>query len=206
MEKFNTKDIFFGSFSEKNRIELLKKGSLKHFNKKDIIFIEGDTGHSFFLLSKGIVQISKNNPDGKEIVIKIINPGEIFAEVILFEQETYPVTAIALDHCEIFSFNKIDFLNLLDTPDFRNDFIKTLLRKQRYLAEQIKFLTIYDVEDRLYKFLREQYGNSNTINVTISKKDIAAAVATTPETLSRLILKLSQDGKLNWEGKTIEFL
>lgn len=203
IDEKNKPGNFLSAFSEKSRIELLRIGGLKHFNKRDIIFIEGDTGHCFYLLSKGSVQISKNNPDGKEIVIKVIAPGEIFAEVILFEQEHYPATAVSLDHSEIFVFNKTDFMDLLDNRDFRNDFIKTLLRKQRYLADQIKYLTIYDVEDRLFKFLREYFGNENKIEVTLSKKDIAAAIGTTPETLSRLILKLAADGKLHWEGKTI---
>ena len=54
-------------------------------------------------------------------------------------------------------------------------------------------------------FLREQYGDRKTVHLAVSKKDIAAAIGTTPETLSRLILKLKKRRILVWKGRTIEF-
>ena len=59
-----------------------------------------------------------------------------------------------------------------------------LLRKQRYLADRIQQLTSQDVEQRLRAFLLEQYGRQEQIHAEINKKQLAAAIDATPETLS----------------------
>lgn len=98
---------------------------------------------------------------------------------------------------------KSQFSLLLCDELMRNDFISMLMRKQRYLAERIKFLTMHDVEDRFFMFLAEHYGNSEKVRLNISKKDIAAAIGTTPETYSRLITRLTNEGRIEVADKTI---
>ena len=137
------------------------------------------------------------------MVIKVIKPGEVFAEVILFEEKRYPVTAVALNDVLVFKLLRRDLLGLLRQDDFRNDFIATLLRKQRYLAEKIRQLTSQDVEERLRDFLLEQYGEREQIAAEINKKQLAAAIGTTPETLSRLLQRLRNRKCLVWKNGII---
>ena len=80
------------------------------------------------------------------------------------------------------------------------------MAKQRYLAERIQELTTTDVEHRFFTFLRAQYGEKELIQTPLSKKDIAAAIGTTPESLSRLIQRLSEDEVIEWKGKQIKIL
>ena len=156
-----------------------------------------------YLLARGRVSIHKLSPDGHETVIKVIKPGEVFAEVILFEKKLYPVTAVALTGILVFKLMRRDLLDLLRQEDFRNDFIAMLLRKQRYLTEKIQQLTSQDVEQRLRAFLLEQYGEQDQIQVEINKKQLAAAIGATPETLSRLLQDLKQRKRLTWKQGTI---
>lgn len=175
----------------------------KTLSKKEILFLEGDKGYSIYVLLKGNIQLYKTSPDGREIVIKVVKPGEMFAEVILFEENRYPVSAMALTPCQLFTLPKHQFLCLLINDQFRDEFIGSLMRKMRYLAEHIKYLTNHDVEDRFLMFLEKQYGGQQRIVTKLSKKDVAAAIGATPETLSRLLLRLKNEGKLTWEGTTI---
>ena len=108
------------------------------------------------LLVSGRVQVHKTTPDGREVVIKVLAPGEVFAEVILFEIERYPATATAIAESLVLRVAKRDFHRLLDQPGFRNDFIVMLMQKQRYLAERIGQVTSQSVEERFFAFLREQ--------------------------------------------------
>ena len=183
---------------------LAEMASGKLVERKSVLFMEGFSGHSIYLLGSGNIQLHKTSPEGAETVIKIVQPGELFAEVILFESDIYPVTATALVDSYLCSFSKTGILKLLSREDFRNDFIALLLGKQRYLAEKIHSLTQHDVEERFFAFLREHFGDQKEIKISLSKKEVAAAISTTPETLSRLILKLQNEGRLNWEGKKIE--
>ncbi|OGV47076.1 MAG: hypothetical protein A2X46_09910 [Lentisphaerae bacterium GWF2_57_35] len=197
---------FFKDLSPESRKALAEIAISRDVKKRELLFAEGDKGHSIYLLNSGTVQLFKTAPDGNEIVIKLIQPGEVFAEVVLVEQDRYPVSAVALTDCVLFLFPRRDLHRLLEREDFRNDFIAMLMRKQRYLAERIYDLSTRDVEERLFRFLREHYGTRTDIRLTLSKKDIAAAIGTTPETLSRLIQKLSEKGVLSWQGKEIELI
>ena len=96
------------------------------------------------------------------------------------------------------------FICLLKSEEFRMDFFGMMMKKVRYLTNQIGYLSSYDVEERLFFFLEEQYGRSEMIIPTLSKKDIAAAIRTTPETMSRLLFRLKKEGKLIWEGRKIK--
>jgi len=171
--------------------------------KKELLFLEGDKGYSLYILVQGSVQLYKTLPDGKEVAIKTVKPGEMFAEVVLFGDNTYPVTAVTLTESTLYMLPKHQFSCLLENPEFRKDFIVNLLDKMKFLTDQMKYLTRYDVEDRLFLFLEEQYPGEKDIKTKLSKKDIAAAVGTTPETLSRVLLRLKKEGKLKWEGNTI---
>ena len=193
----------FESISRESLASLSDICIQKRLSKKEILFLEGDKGYSIYILIKGNVQLYKSTPDGKEIVIKIVKPGEMFAEVVLFEENRYPVSAIALKESQVFMISKHQFTCLLASEAFRNDFIKNMMQKLRYLADQIRYLTNHDVEDRLFMFLEEQYGKKEQIVCTLSKKNVAAAIGTTPETLSRLIQRLQMEGRLKWEGSNI---
>ena len=176
----------------------------KTCEKRELLFTEGQKGLALYGCITGAVQLYKTTEDGKQVVIKMISPGELFGEVILFEADRYPVTAEALMRSRVFLLPKHQFICLLQREDFRNDFIAMLMRKQRYLAEQIKYLTTHDVEDRLFFFLEEHYGRQKRFELTISKKDLAAAVGATPETLSRLLQRLKNEGLMRWDNKIVE--
>ena len=156
-----------------------------------------------YLLVEGAVQLHRSTEDGREIVIKVIMPGESFAEAILFEQDSYPATAIALKPSRLILVPKKRILGLLDDPSFRDSFIGALMGKLRYLADRIPYLTTRDVEDRLVLFLRNTFGQASQLTVSLSKKDVAAAIGTNPETLSRCLARLRDSGLLQWQGQQV---
>lgn len=194
---------FFDGISHGSKEALAKLCLLWERQKKAILFNEGDPGEAMFLLARGRIGLHKLARDGREVVIKVIKPGEVFAEVILFEEKVYPVTAVALTDVLVLKLPRRNLLGLLKQEDFRNDFIAMLLAKQRYLAEKIRQLTSQDVEERLRAFLREQYGERENITVEINKKQLASAIGATPETLSRLLLQLKRRKCLIWKEGVI---
>jgi CRP-like cAMP-binding protein len=194
---------FFRDLSEKNLKSLAKICIPKTVEKKQTLFVEGREGHSIYLLVSGGIQLFKTSKDGRETVIKTITLGEIFAEVILFEKQNYPVSARALRKSDLLLIPRFQLLCLLVDENFRNDFIRMLMSKQRYLTKRILYLSAYDLEERFFLFLKEQYGLKNEYTIHLSKKDFAASIGTIPETLSRLISRLENAGKISWKGKSI---
>jgi CRP-like cAMP-binding protein len=195
---------FFNGISERSIRSLAAICIPKRVEKRQLIFLEGEEGHSMYILAEGGVQLYKTAADGREIVIKTIRAGEIFAEVVLFEESAYPVSAVALEKSLLLRLSRQQIDCLLVTDSFRRDFIGMLMRKQRYLADRILYLTGHDVEERFFLFLGEQFGRRDKYRIRLSKKDIAAAIGTLPETLSRLLLRLREEEKIRWEGENLD--
>jgi CRP-like cAMP-binding protein len=187
---------FFRGFSDAGKAALASICAPKTLAKREMLFHEGDSGQAMFICAGGNIQIFKSDRDGRETVIKVIGPGEIFAEVILFEQDAYPAGAMALKKSMVYAVRKRQFLNLLKDERFRNDFIGMLMKKQRYLINRIHGLASLDVEERFIRFLEEQYGRRQEYRILIPKKDIASAIGTTSETFSRILARMRKDGIL----------
>lgn len=194
---------FFRGMSPESRRRLAEIAIPRAARRRETIFREGDEGHALFLLNRGRVQLTRMGPDHTAVVIKTVRPGETFAEVVLFEQTRYPVTASALSDSMLFLFPRRDFRHLLRYDDFRDDFIAMLMRRQRFLAERIVEISTTDVEQRLFRFLREQFGDTPRVEPDVTKRDVAAAIGATPETLSRLLKRLEREGRLIWKGRRL---
>jgi CRP-like cAMP-binding protein len=177
---------------------------LVQYPKNEILFLEGDKGTSFFYMAEGTIKIFKTSPSGQETVLRVQGPGSIFAEVILFEKDVYPVSAAAMAQSQVLHIPREHFLKLLDESRFRNEFIATLMQKQRYLTDRIVYLTSLDVEERFFRFLIEHYGIRSDYSFELSKKDIASAIGTIPETLSRLFDRLKNREIISWESGTLK--
>jgi len=195
---------FFDGISKSGKTALAGRCIPIERPKHTVLFHEGDSGDAMFFLVRGRIALHKVSQEGVETVIEVLKSGDAFAEVILFEQRFYPVTAVALTDIMIFSLQRRDLLALLCEENFRNDFIAMLLGKQRYLVNRIHQFTSRDVEQRLKAFLLEQYGRRERISVEINKKQIAAAIGATPETLSRLLQDLGRRKLLTWKTGVIE--
>jgi len=171
--------------------------------KGDTLFLEGTPGEGVFILASGEVQLVKTSEEGKEIVIRTVERGEIFAEAVLFEKESYPVTARALAAGTVYLIPRRVFLHLFEDEGFRTDFMAGTMQRLRYLTDRILELSTANAEARLFAFLHDRYGDRHSYTLALSKKDIAAAIGVTPETLSRLIVRLAARGVMTWQGKKI---
>ncbi len=200
---FISESTYFQGLPVAACVRLAGVSRIWELGKRDVLFHEGTKGSSVFLMLSGCLQLHKTAPDGTDRVIRIIRSGDVFAEAILFEQDRYPVTATALASSRVLAMGRQRIIELLDNRRFRDDFIKMLLNRQRYLAERVRYLTSFDVESRFFRFLKENYGQSESIMLDLPKKDIAAAIGATPETFSRLVQRLQSSGDLLMSGKQL---
>ena len=194
---------FFQGISERNRRTLATVCVSKTIQKREYLFTEGQKGSAVFVLASGGIQLMKTTAAGREIVIRTMRPGENFGEVVLFEKDSYPVSALAVKKSVVIQVGKFDFHQLLKDDLFRTGFITMLTRRMRYLTERILYLTSCDVDERFFQFLREHDGEKEVYTLLLSKKDIAAAIGATPETFSRLMLRLKNEGRGNLKGKVL---
>jgi len=81
-----TRRVFFEGISRSSQEALSRLCIPSQRKKQTVLFHEGEPGEAMYLLARGRISLHKLSPDGRETVIKIIKPGEVFAEVILFER------------------------------------------------------------------------------------------------------------------------
>ncbi|MBN1499280.1 MAG: Crp/Fnr family transcriptional regulator [Spirochaetes bacterium] len=182
--------------------QISKNTLIRNFNPGEFVFFEGDTGKYFYIVLEGRIELYKSSSDDREIVLKTVGKEEIFAEVIIFEKNTYPATAKATVKSRLLQIDKEIIIKLLNIEEFRIQFIKTLFSKMRELAERLKFLNSMDVEERFLFFLSSNYGRQNSYKLNLSKKEVAREIGTIPETLSRMLKKLGKEGII-WKGSSI---
>lgn len=196
---------YFAALSDAGRQVLARSCVRRELARRETLFLEGRRGDTIYLLESGEIQLLKAPavPDRPDVVIRSVRPGELFAEVMLFESSGYPVSAVAVKKSAVHGLPRTAFRNLLGDPDFRDEFMGGLMRRMRYLTERILYLTAYDVEERFVRFLEEQDGRRERYTLSLSKKDVASAIGATPETLSRLLMRWKSAGVLKLVGRQL---
>lgn len=200
------KSDLFRSLKPEHRKKIAEICIPKPLKKREMLFREGEKGYAVYLCAWGSIQLYKTSPSGEEIVIKVAKPGELFGELILFETDRYPVSAMALEPSEVYLLPKFQFECLLEDSQFRKDFIAHVIKKLRYLTDQLYRMSVFSPEERFLQFLKERYGNKSEIRIAFSKKDMASVIGITPEAFSRMLRRLKKEGVLEWRGRRIRVL
>ncbi len=193
--------------------ELLREFSnlavIKSFEKNQEIFGEGKPALGFFLILEGQVKIFKLSSKGKEQIIHILGPGEIFAEVVLAGVETYPAYAQAISPVKVAFFEKSGFLKLVQRkPELALNLIALFSIKLRSLVKTIENLTLRESGERLLHYLWElsEEGKKKDVELRVNKSHLALLLGITPETLSRLFQKYREEGLIELERNRIILL
>lgn len=194
---------FFSDLSPEALRKLAAAQTVRTVAPESVLFLEGQEGIDVFRLLSGSVRLFRTTPDGREVTIHMVEPGDLFAEIVLFERDTYPVSAITVEESRLAAIHRNRIRELLADPEFRDEFIRNLVGKMRFLSHQLYVLATMDVRRRLFRFLEVRYGRFTSITSELSKKDTAAAISVRPETLSRALTSLEQEGLLVWKGSTI---
>ncbi len=209
MDKKKAIDFFLNSL--KIEQEFLKNidsiSSLIYKKKKEIVFLESQKGTNLYFLVSGSIKLYKTNEEGKEAVIHFVEPGEFFAEIVLFLKNRYPVSAIAIKNSYLLSIDSHKLFSLIDKrPDFAMKLIGIFAQRLNYMANIIKNLSIMGTKERFLNYIDTIKKSDNTATLTIPKQEIALLLGIKPETFSRVLKQLSDEGIIDIKGKNIKIL
>ncbi len=180
------------------------------FKKGQVIFSEGGHPLGLFCINDGKVKIEHSGVDGKEQIVRMAKGGDVLGYRALLSNERYNASAVALDDTDVCFIPKDPFFNVLKTnPGLSLDIIKMLSSELRKAEETITDLAQKPVRERMAEallFLKETYGfeeDGQTINVILSREDIANLVGTATETAIRLLSEFKKDGIVESVGKKL---
>jgi CRP/FNR family transcriptional regulator, dissimilatory nitrate respiration regulator len=183
---------------------------IKHINKGEIIFSEGEEGKGFFVVAEGRVKVFKVSAEGKEQILHIFGPGQPFGEVPVFAGQRFPANAQAIEKTQVFFFPRVAIVNLITAnPSLALNMLAVMSKKLREFSVQIENLSLKEMPARLATYiiyLSESQGNDEAVTLKISKGQLASILGTIPETLSRIFAKLSGQNLIRVDGKKITLL
>ena len=172
--------------------------------KGQTIFEEGDEGEGFYVVVSGRVKVFKLSPDGKEQILHIFGAGEPFGEAAVFAGEKFPANAEALEESRVFFFPRRAFVELIgQNPSLALNMLAVLSRRLRKLASLVEDLSLKEVPGRLAAYLlywSEGKKGDVEVQLEVSKNQLASLLGTIPETLSRILAKLSREGFIKSNG------
>jgi CRP-like cAMP-binding protein len=188
--------------------------SPRHYEKKESIFREGERADGFYVVGEGRVKIFKLSESGKEQVLHLIGPGQSFAEATIFEGGTFPAHAEALEGCDLIFLPKRPFTDLLErNPRIALRMMASLSRWLKRMTDLVESISLRDVEARLVRYLSEELAvggvpirDGVVLDLNVSKTVLASRLGPVPETFSRTLKKLQDEGKIRVKGKQIRIM
>jgi len=206
-EKILAASILFSGLSEDDLAKVADIAHVKKYNRGEAIFFEGDEGNGFYMVMEGKVKIFKMSFEGKEQILHIFGPGEPFGEVPVFHGQPFPANALSLVKTVLLFFPRKEFIELVaSNPSLALNMLAMLSLRLRRFASQIESLSLKEVPGRLASYiiyLSEEQDTTDKVTLDIPKGQLASLLGTIPETLSRIFAKMTDEGLIHVEGRTI---
>jgi len=204
----------FSALPDEDLRQLASLAVPRRYPKRTAVFREGERADGFFVVAAGNVKVFKLSEEGKEQVLHVLDPGQTFAEAVIFEGGVYPAHAETLSDADLLFLPRRPFLELLERhPKVAVRMLASLSRWLKRMTDLVESLSLRDVETRLVFFLSEELKSRGiapkdgvSLELPVSKNVLAARLGTVPETFSRTLKKLQDDGVIAVRGKQIRIL
>lgn len=211
---------YFENFSmletlcKKEMAVLDKVAVMRNAPKNDIIYFPEDASNSVYLLKSGKVKISKMSTDGKEIILAILGPGEVFGEMSVTGQEKREEIAEATDDTIICVVKIPDLQKMMEkNPKFNMQITKLIGFRLKKIQNRFESLIFKTSEERVKSFIHEMadehgtkvQGNNNEreIRLKLTHEDIAKLTATSRQTVTTVLNDLEKQGIIIYDRSRI---
>lgn len=226
-----TQHHLFSSLESEELNEILQLSTHLSFVGHTHIFHQGDRARRFYFVVKGHLQLYRTDRQGQEKVIEVVRQGQTFAEALMFDKcARYPVSAQSISICELISVDSEAYLKILKrntTACFA--IMATMSKRLRKHLNEVEILSLQNAQNRFLLFLQtnvshvtkhssnikqspewrqDEYQDNvkldeGIIILDIPKQMLASRLSIQPETFSRLIKKMTQEGFIWVKGDTI---
>jgi len=203
----------FGDLSRDDLADVASVSALKSYRKGDYLFHEGDVAEGLFLVQSGAINVHRVTAGGKEQVIHVFRPFDVFAEIVLTTNETYPADAVALENSQVILIRKNAFRELvMRKPELALKMLTSMSVHLKHLVQMIEDMKYKDIESRLANWLlRHCPGTGDaksppTVRLDTSKKVLAGQLGVSSETLSRAFAKFRERELVSVDGAEITLL
>ena len=198
----------FSGMGDEEFLEIMLHATSMTMAPGQLLFNQGDPAQAFYWVAEGVIRLFRASPQGDEKVIELAGTNRLFAEATLFMGGRYPVNAVAQTPSRLVAFDSRAFKEWLahDTERcFR--LMAGMSARLHKLVNEIDRLTLMKGADRLLQYLLDHSDPDETgrqrVEWEAPKQVIASRIGVKPETLSRLLHKLTGQGCIELQGHVL---
>jgi len=180
-------------------------------SKGGILFKEGDSGEHVYVIVEGKLKLGTSSGDGRENLLSILGPGEMFGELSLFDPGPRTSTATAVTDARLLSLGHDKLIPWLrDNPDVSLQLLSRLAQRLRRTNEAVGDLVFSDVPGRVAKALidlGERFGKQTPeglfVHHDLTQEELAQLVGASRETVNKALADFAGRGWLRLDGRAV---
>jgi CRP/FNR family transcriptional regulator len=205
----------FACLSKTDRQELAKHAIEVPIQKGQFIFREGDPADWFHIVQHGNVKCVKSTPEGREVTLKVLMPGDLFCcEASAFSGSSHPGCAQSMSEGIVIKIHRKTMLEVIQrNPEAAVSIINYLSHRLRESQDNAKAFALDRAEQRVAALLINlaersgiQENNGIRISVRLTHQDLADMAGLTKETTSRILSRFKKDSLITGHGKQLLIL
>jgi len=202
----------FSSLKALNKEELLKIADCKSsyiIKKGEPIFTEGENVNGIFCIKDGVCKLTKLSANGNDQIVKLITKGELLGQRSMISEEPVNLSAIALEDMEVCFIPKTEIMGLFkQNNQFSMNVMKAICGDLKDADEHLVTMAQKSVKQRLAEtlvYLLDTFGINpdKSLNIKLSREEIAGMVGTATESCIRLLSEFNKLGVIELSGKKI---
>ncbi|MEO3937760.1 Crp/Fnr family transcriptional regulator [Dermatophilaceae bacterium Soc4.6] len=201
----------FAALDDEAGSALLSGMSTVRMERGDVLFREGDPGDTLYVIGEGKVKLGRTSPDGRENLIAILGPGEMFGELSLFDPGPRTMTATAVAEVQLMGLGNESLTGLLSgRPEVSKALLAALAQRLRRTNEHLADLVFTDVPGRVAKALLDlatRFGrpveNGVMVSHDLTQEELAQLVGASRETVNKALADFASRGWLRLEARAV---
>ncbi|HDH06517.1 MAG TPA: Crp/Fnr family transcriptional regulator [Nitrospirae bacterium] len=198
------KSEIFSSLKEDELLRISEFFGEVSYKNNETIFIEGDPSDKFYLVGEGSVKILKHTLMGKDIILEVMSPGDIFGGVAVLDKKPFPASAQAMESTTVIRISRNNLIKIMEEyPILKLEIVKYFSDKLRDAHEMLKNIATERVEKRVASLLLKlsekvgiEDGGYRKIDFPLTRQEISEMVGTTVETCIRTMSKFQKNGMI----------
>ena len=204
----------FAALDDEEQVALRRTMVEVRLSRGETLFNEGDPGDRLYVVTQGKVKLGRTAADGRENLLAVLGPGEMFGELSLFDPGPRTATATAVTAVTLSGMGHDDLQPLLmQRPEVAGRLLQALARRLRRTNEAMADLVFSDVPGRVAKALldlAERFGQPSEaglhVHHDLTQEELAQLVGASRETVNKALADFASRGWLRLEGKSVVIL
>lgn len=181
------------------------------FRRGEVAFVEGEPGDTLYIITAGKVKIGRKSADGRDSLITLMGPSDMFGELAIFDPGPRTSTVTALTEVKAVTMSRSVLRSwIADRPEIAEQLLRVLARRLRRTNDNLSDLIFTDVPGRVAKqllYLAQRFGSRDgtalRVDHELTQEEIAQLVGSSRETVNKALSDFAQRGWIRVQGRSI---